>query len=87
MLFQLREPRAGDKPENVSFFLRLCEQEEDTQSKEALLEVLKQVGCLDDEKYMSYIPLSNGTFTSTEPDTSDNDEGSDILLNQLQESL
>lgn len=70
------------KPANVSSILRLCEQEEDTQSKEALLEVLKQVGCLDDEKYMSYIPLSNGTFTSTEPDTSDNDEGSDILLNQ-----
>ncbi|KAH0733187.1 hypothetical protein KY290_002139 [Solanum tuberosum] len=79
------------KPATVSSILRLCEQEDDTQNKEALLEVLKQVGCLNDEKYMSYIPLSNGTITSSETeiekDTSDNNEGSDILLNQLQESL
>ncbi|KAK6804292.1 hypothetical protein RDI58_002076 [Solanum bulbocastanum] len=54
------------KPATVSSILRLCEQEDDTQNKEALLEVLKQVGCLDDEKYMSYIPLSNGTFTRSE---------------------
>ncbi|CAN4111886.1 unnamed protein product [Withania somnifera] len=79
------------RPANVASILRLCEKEEDTQSKQALLEVLKQVGCLDDDKYMSYIPLSYGTFTHSEPeiekDTSDNDEGSDILLNQLEESL
>ncbi|KAI3444818.1 hypothetical protein Pfo_001483 [Paulownia fortunei] len=82
------------KPTNVSAILKISEQGADTASKDALLEVLRQVGCLDDVGYMSYIPISGGgTFTSSVPaveDRADSDgdnDGAYVLLNQLQESL
>lgn len=43
------------KPVNVSLILKISEQESDMASKDALFEVLRQVGCLDDEAYMSRI--------------------------------
>lgn len=82
------------KPTNVSSILKISEQGGDIASKNALLEVLRQLGCLDDEAYMSYIPLSGGgTITSSAPaieDRADSDgdnDGAYVLLNQLQESL
>ncbi|CAK9167095.1 unnamed protein product [Ilex paraguariensis] len=87
------------KPVNVSSILKLCEQEADTVNKEVLLGMLRQLGCLVDEAYMSYIPLSNGMAAgnalSTEkgrPDDDDggggdDEEGAEMLLNQLQESF
>ncbi|CAA3013086.1 pentatricopeptide repeat-containing protein At1g02150 [Olea europaea var. sylvestris] len=79
---------------NVSSILKISEQEADIASKDALLEVLKQVGCLDDEVYMSYIPLSNGTFTGSDSaledgrtDSDDVNDGASVLLSQLQEGL
>lgn len=80
------------KPVNVSSVLKLCEQEGDISSKEALIGVLRQTGCLDDENYMSFIPMSNGFFTGVEQEidrdrTDDDDAGSEILFSQLQESL
>ncbi|KAL3537088.1 hypothetical protein ACH5RR_000454 [Cinchona calisaya] len=79
------------KPTNVSSILKLCEQEDNVANKEALMGVLRQAGCLDDETYMSYITVSNGSFTGVEQATnkarSDGDDGSEMLFNQLQESL
>ncbi|CAI9769377.1 unnamed protein product [Fraxinus pennsylvanica] len=43
------------KPVNVSSILKISEQESDMASKDALFEVLRKVGCLDDEAYMSRI--------------------------------
>ncbi|XP_027106607.1 pentatricopeptide repeat-containing protein At1g02150-like [Coffea arabica] len=80
------------KPVNVSSVLKLCEQEGDISSKEALMGVLRQAGCLDDETYMSFIPMSTGSFTGVEQAidrdrTHDDDAGSEIVFSQLQESL
>ncbi|KAL3516828.1 hypothetical protein ACH5RR_023730 [Cinchona calisaya] len=79
------------KPIIVSSILKLCEQEGDMSSKEALMGLLRQAGCLDDETYMSYIPLSNGSFTGVQQvmdkDRSDDEDGSEILFSQLPESL
>ncbi|KAL6322926.1 hypothetical protein AAG906_021831 [Vitis piasezkii] len=43
------------KPVNVSAFLDLCEEEADTATKEALMGLLRQVGCLEDEPYASLL--------------------------------
>ncbi|XP_022857435.1 pentatricopeptide repeat-containing protein At1g02150-like [Olea europaea var. sylvestris] len=82
------------KPVNVSSILKISEQEADMASKDGLLEVLKQVGCLDDEVYMSYIPLSNGIYTGSDlaledgrNDGDDVNDGANVVLSQLQESL
>ncbi|KAL0380048.1 UNVERIFIED_CONTAM: Pentatricopeptide repeat-containing protein [Sesamum angustifolium] len=82
------------KPINVSSILKISEQESDTATKDALLEILRQTGGLDDVSYMSYIPISDGgTITTHVPaieDRADNDadnHGSYQLLDQLQESL
>ncbi|XP_073123191.1 pentatricopeptide repeat-containing protein At1g02150-like isoform X2 [Henckelia pumila] len=48
------------KPTNISSIINISEQEADTATKDTLLEILKQAGCLDDESYMSNIPLSIG---------------------------
>ncbi|CAI9101218.1 OLC1v1038490C1 [Oldenlandia corymbosa var. corymbosa] len=75
--------------ENVSSILMHCEKEDDMASKEVLLGILKQVGCLDDEIYMSYV--FNRTLTGVEPtlerDQSGDDDESEMLLKQLQGSL
>ncbi|KAL2478309.1 Pentatricopeptide repeat-containing protein [Forsythia ovata] len=82
------------KPVNVSSILKISEQEADMASKDALLEVLRQVGCLDDEVYMSYVSISNGKFTGSDSaleggqtDSDDDNGGANVLLSQLQESL
>ncbi|KAA8515830.1 hypothetical protein F0562_018559 [Nyssa sinensis] len=85
------------KPVNVSSILKLCEQEADTASKEVLVEVLKQLGCLEDKAYMSYIPIYNGVSTGEElpvekgrinnDDDGDENDGAEMLLDQLQGSL
>ncbi|XP_021755218.1 pentatricopeptide repeat-containing protein At1g02150-like [Chenopodium quinoa] len=43
------------KPPNVSAFIELCEQEADHTSKEDFIELLKQLGCLQDESYRSLL--------------------------------
>ncbi|XP_010246096.1 PREDICTED: pentatricopeptide repeat-containing protein At1g02150 [Nelumbo nucifera] len=40
---------------NVSAFLSLCEEESDIASKDALIEVLRQVGCLENATYKSLV--------------------------------
>ncbi|KAK2991564.1 hypothetical protein RJ640_021936 [Escallonia rubra] len=80
------------KPVNVSSILKFCQQEDDIASKEVLLGVLKQKGCFEDKVYMSYIPISNGMITVNElpmekGSTDDDDDGAEMILNQLQGSL
>lgn len=53
------------KPSNISSILNISEQEADTATKDALLKIMRQAGCLDDESYMSCIPISiGGTFNN-----------------------
>ncbi|KAK4488559.1 hypothetical protein RD792_004323 [Penstemon davidsonii] len=78
------------KPVNVCLILKISEEECDVASKDALIEILRQVGCLEDVVYMSYIPVSGGgTFTSSGPEVEDREDidGENELLSQLQESL
>lgn len=48
------------KPTNISSILNISEQEADTATKDALLKIMTQAGCLNDESYMSCIPISIG---------------------------
>ncbi|GER49395.1 pentatricopeptide repeat-containing family protein [Striga asiatica] len=67
--------------QNVSKILEIVERSDDAVAKESLLEILRQVGCLDDAAYISNIPLLGGDkFGGGE-------DGNFVLLNQLQESL
>ncbi|GJZ73233.1 pentatricopeptide repeat-containing protein [Tanacetum coccineum] len=49
------------KPMNISVLYNLCERENDEKSKEALLEVLRKVGVLEDDLYMSFLPFYKGS--------------------------
>ncbi|KAM7476243.1 hypothetical protein LguiB_023486 [Lonicera macranthoides] len=49
------------KPANMSAILEICEQEHDMVNKEVLVGLLRRAGCIEDEAYMSQIPLSNST--------------------------
>nr|CAN75355.1 hypothetical protein VITISV_002476 [Vitis vinifera] len=87
------------KPVNVSAFLDLCEEEADTATKEALMGLLRQMGCLEDEPYASLFGLHTGSVTgnelSNEKDRTgadkdideDEDDGAEMLLNQFQSGL
>ncbi|XP_059633823.1 pentatricopeptide repeat-containing protein At1g02150 [Cornus florida] len=85
------------KPANMTSLLKLCEQEADTASREVVVGILRQMGCFEDEAYMSYIPISNrvpnGEELLAEKGKIDNDDdsnisdGAEMLLNQLQGSL
>ena len=79
---------------NVSAILDFSEQNGDIAMKNALIEVLRQVGSLEDKDFMSSLPaLHDPLITDSAPTTVDradshDDEDADfVLLNQLQESL
>ncbi|XP_073291319.1 pentatricopeptide repeat-containing protein At1g02150 [Primulina huaijiensis] len=79
------------RPANVVSILEILDQESDQPSKDTLFEILRQMGCLNDVNYMSYIPISDGgTFNGNFPDV-ENDmvgDGDQVAfpLGQLQES-
>lgn len=83
------------KPSNVSAILKHCDQEGDAAIKDALMEILNQVGCLDDVGYMSYAsslgistsPTNNISAVTDTTDGDGDDEATYGLLNQLSESL
>ncbi|PIN06223.1 hypothetical protein CDL12_21227 [Handroanthus impetiginosus] len=82
------------KPSNVTKILKISEQQGDTTIKDNLIDVLRQVGCLDDVRYMRYVsipgvetPTSSVSTVEDREDSNGDDDGEDILLNQLQESL
>lgn len=89
------------KPINVTLFLDLCEQEADLASKEVLVGLLRQAGYIKDKSYASLVGLSdeannddNGNRMTSERGNPDDDEednendedGSGMLINQLQAS-
>uniref|UniRef100_A0A2N9IM58 Pentacotripeptide-repeat region of PRORP domain-containing protein n=1 Tax=Fagus sylvatica TaxID=28930 RepID=A0A2N9IM58_FAGSY len=87
------------KPVNVSAFFNLCEEKDDIESKEVFVGLLRQSSYLKNEAYASLIGLSDGDISGNglsvgkdkTGDNNDNDEdkndGSEVLLNQLQGSL
>ncbi|OVA11304.1 Pentatricopeptide repeat [Macleaya cordata] len=86
------------KPMNISVLISLCDQESDLASKEVLLEVLKQVGCLENEAYMSLVSQNGVTDLGSklsvdrdridgDDDDNENNDETNMLLTQLQGSL
>ncbi|KAI3498419.1 hypothetical protein L1887_34194 [Cichorium endivia] len=81
------------KPVNISAFYNVCEVQNDEKSKEALFEVLRQSGVLEDPVYMSYLPFYyKGTNVGNEMEMvkeseGDDDEAVDMLLNELQTAI
>lgn len=80
------------KPVNVSALLGLCEEEGDFKSKEALVGLLREKGCAEDEAYMYSVRrcnenhkrvMENGTLDNDQNDHEDNE----VLFDQLQGSL
>ncbi|KAL7158378.1 hypothetical protein ABFS83_02G138900 [Erythranthe nasuta] len=78
-------------PSNVSLILKICEQQADVASKDALLAILRRMGCLNDVAYMSYIPMLSGERipggVPVAEDSDGGDDGTFGLLNELQETL
>ncbi|KAK9095103.1 hypothetical protein Scep_026572 [Stephania cephalantha] len=80
-------------PRNASMLFLFCEQKSDTASKEALMELLRQLGCLENEPYMSQVKafgLDDLGLNSVDKDgieTDRNGDGTHVLLNQLEPSL
>ncbi|PWA58112.1 tetratricopeptide-like helical domain-containing protein [Artemisia annua] len=77
------------KPMNISVLYNICERENDEKSKEALLEVLRKVGVLEDDLYISFLPF----YTRSKAENvkvsvgGDDEEAADMLLNELQASI
>ncbi|CAH9127208.1 unnamed protein product [Cuscuta epithymum] len=67
----------------ISSFMQLCEQHDDVESKEELIEMLSEAGCFDREAYMSYISVQS----TLDSEKKDSDEITDVLLNELHGSL
>ncbi|XP_043717009.1 pentatricopeptide repeat-containing protein At1g02150 [Telopea speciosissima] len=75
------------KPTNVSAFFSLCEGKGDMTSREGLMDVLRQVGWLEDEAYMSEVNSSDreGVALKLSVENSRIDANdADLLLNRLQ---
>ncbi|PWA35212.1 Pentatricopeptide repeat-containing protein [Artemisia annua] len=77
------------KPMNIYVLYNLCEQENDEKSKEALLEVLRKVGVLEDDLYMSFLPFYTGSKAENVKVSvgGDDEEAADMHLNELQASI
>ncbi|PWA56920.1 Pentatricopeptide repeat-containing protein [Artemisia annua] len=77
------------KPMNISVLYNLCERENDVKSKEALVDVLRKVGVLEDDVYMSFLPFSTGSKAENVKVSvgGDDEEAEDMLLNELQASI
>ncbi|KAJ4847629.1 hypothetical protein Tsubulata_002737 [Turnera subulata] len=80
------------KPVNIASFFMLCEEEADVASKNVLVRLLRQSGCLKDKKFASLVGLSdaddelsaeeNGITDENEEGNEEN-EGSEMLLSQF----
>ncbi|KAK8635796.1 hypothetical protein V6N13_004514 [Hibiscus sabdariffa] len=83
------------KPTNVSAFFNLCYEKADVESREVLVGLIQQAGYLKNKFYASQIGLSEGAVESELPTDKDvnnsyssgdenEDDNSEVLLNQLQ---
>lgn len=75
------------KPDTVSALLDLCQEEADGASKDALMGLLRQKGCLEDKTYASLLSLSNEKNGTGAYNDIVEDDGAEMLLNQFQSSL
>ncbi|KAG5538765.1 hypothetical protein RHGRI_019348 [Rhododendron griersonianum] len=80
------KPRAH----TVFSILKICEQNEDTESKDVLMGLLRQVGCFEDEAYMTYLSSASDEerrmekrSTHDEVDEDKNGHVSEKLINEL----
>lgn len=75
------------KPEKVNLILKICEQQNDNASKEVLLGILKQAGCIEDDRYMSSISISDGNQRPIEKERASDGDGDEVVLDQFQISV
>ncbi|KAI4338769.1 hypothetical protein MLD38_023783 [Melastoma candidum] len=68
------------KPTNLTSFFQLCREEGDSSNEEALMGILRQSGCLNDQLYASLAGLSSDLSSTTE-----NDQDGQILGNYNEE--
>lgn len=80
------------KPLNVSQFFKVCEQTHNEKGKEAMFRILKEVGALEDELFMSKVTFSkestagNELLNVKESENDNDDDYNDSFLNELQAS-
>ncbi|KAL3742685.1 hypothetical protein ACJRO7_018066 [Eucalyptus globulus] len=74
------------KPVTLSYFFDLCKDEENLETKEALVGLLRQLGFLEDKNYTSFVVLPNGALKH-KAGSDDKDDRSEVLLDQLQGSM
>ncbi|KAJ6675632.1 hypothetical protein OIU85_011756 [Salix viminalis] len=79
-------------PANVTSFFKLCEEEVDMANKEALEGFLRQSGHLEDKAYASLLgmPVTGDELSTKEDRTGDqidDEDGSEMLVSQLNGSL
>ncbi|KAJ0816797.1 putative tetratricopeptide-like helical domain superfamily [Helianthus annuus] len=83
------------KPANLSVLYDICEQQNDEKSKEALFEVVRKSNVLEDDVYMSLLPFYKQSNSENGPQKvkesmggyEEEEEGADMLLNELQASI
>ncbi|XP_076888761.1 pentatricopeptide repeat-containing protein At1g02150-like [Bidens hawaiensis] len=81
------------KPINISALYKICERENDEKSKEALFEVLRKAGVLEDDAYMAYLPFYKQSKPENELQKVKESKGDyeeadgDMFLNELQASI
>lgn len=72
------------RPCNVFSIIKICEQNDDTENKDVLMGLMRQVGCFEDEAYMSYISSTyEKVLTPDEVDEDNNGDPSEKLMNVL----
>ncbi|KAK9068791.1 hypothetical protein SSX86_012907 [Deinandra increscens subsp. villosa] len=78
------------KPNIVSLFFKICEQERNEKGKEAMFHILRKTGALEDELFMSKLTLSkesaagNELLNAKENEGDDDGDEADTFLNELQ---
>ncbi|XP_023737689.1 pentatricopeptide repeat-containing protein At1g02150 [Lactuca sativa] len=80
------------KPVNLLAVYNICEEQNDEKSKEALFEVMRKSGVLEDPVYMSYLPFYKGVNPGNELEIvkeieGDDDGAVDMLLNELHATI
>ncbi|CAM8974453.1 unnamed protein product [Rhodiola kirilowii] len=72
------------KPALLSAFINLCEEENDTATKEVLADLLRQKKYLENKACTSVDGSSDGTLTGTESNKEDDGDSSELQLDPLE---
>ncbi|KAD3336905.1 hypothetical protein R6Q59_028087 [Mikania micrantha] len=76
------------KPTTVSLYFKICEQQNNEKGKEAMFQILRKAGALEDELFMSKLTFQQESTIGNEllNAKDDDDDDVDAFLNELQAS-